>query len=79
MSAPSAGQRRACWGARDEFWHCLDENQGNAGSCQQLRKQFESNCPAQWVKYFDRRRDYIKYKEKMEAEGFEPLKEPQKS
>ena len=25
------------------------------------------------VKYFDRRRDYLKFKEKMEKEGFDPV------
>ena len=27
------------------------------------------------VKYFDRRRDYLKYKEKLEKEGFDPVEE----
>uniref|UniRef100_A0A673IDH8 Cytochrome c oxidase assembly factor 6 homolog n=1 Tax=Sinocyclocheilus rhinocerous TaxID=307959 RepID=A0A673IDH8_9TELE len=35
MSAPNASERKACWGARDQLWKCLDE--------------FEAMCPAQWV------------------------------
>ncbi|KAJ8381989.1 hypothetical protein SKAU_G00027670 [Synaphobranchus kaupii] len=71
MTAPNSDQRRVCWGARDVFWKCLDDNQ-DATACEKFRKDFEANCPAQWVKYFVKRRDFLKYKEKIEKEGFEP-------
>ncbi|NXI61115.1 COA6 factor, partial [Anseranas semipalmata] len=72
MSAPTMEERKACWGARDEFWRCLDRHTEDASRCQQLRLSFESLCPQQWVKYFDKRRDFLKYKKKLEAEGFHP-------
>uniref|UniRef100_A0A673IDV3 Cytochrome c oxidase assembly factor 6 n=1 Tax=Sinocyclocheilus rhinocerous TaxID=307959 RepID=A0A673IDV3_9TELE len=58
MSAPNASERKACWGARDQLWKCLDE--------------FEAMCPAQWVKYFVKQRDFLKYKEKIQKQGYEP-------
>nr|XP_013800918.1 PREDICTED: cytochrome c oxidase assembly factor 6 homolog [Apteryx mantelli mantelli] len=72
MSAPTMEERKACWGARDEFWECLDKNSEDASKCQKLRLFFESRCPQQWVKYFDKRRDYLKYKKKLEMEGYLP-------
>ncbi|XP_076861625.1 cytochrome c oxidase assembly factor 6 homolog [Brachyhypopomus gauderio] len=77
MSAPNSEQRRACWGARDALWTCLDHldhqnHQDHSTACEAYRKLFEANCPAQWVKYFNKRRDFLKYKEKLENKGFEP-------
>ncbi|XP_030640940.1 cytochrome c oxidase assembly factor 6 homolog [Chanos chanos] len=78
MSAPNSSERRACWGARDKLWKCLDDNQDNAALCEQYQKEFEANCPGQWVKYFIKRRDFLKYKEKIQKEGFEPADGPPK-
>ncbi|KAK1790268.1 hypothetical protein P4O66_014183 [Electrophorus voltai] len=72
MSAPSSQQRRACWGAKDELWKCLDSHEDDGTACEKYRSQFEALCPAQWVKYFDKRRDFLKYKEKVEGGGAEP-------
>ncbi|XP_022379399.1 uncharacterized protein LOC111160528 isoform X3 [Enhydra lutris kenyoni] len=74
MAAPSMKERQACWGARDEYWKCLDEKAEDASQCEQLRSAFESRCPQQWIKYFDKRRDYLKFKEKFEAGQFQPSK-----
>ncbi|KAJ8794110.1 hypothetical protein J1605_019102 [Eschrichtius robustus] len=103
MAAPSMKERQACWGARDEYWKCLDENTEDASQCKKLRSSFESSCPQQWVshtgtcfcllskyielttlfsqqiKYFDKRRDYLKFKEKFEAGEFQPPKTAAKS
>lgn len=49
MAAPSMKERQACWGARDEFWKCLDEHAEDAAPCQTLRRSFEASCPQQWV------------------------------
>ncbi|KAJ8006528.1 hypothetical protein DPEC_G00108190 [Dallia pectoralis] len=76
MSAPTANQRKECWGARDKLWKCLDDN---TTSCEKFQKEFEESCPAQWVKYFTKRRDFLKYKDKMEKEGFEPADGPKRS
>ncbi|XP_022379398.1 uncharacterized protein LOC111160528 isoform X2 [Enhydra lutris kenyoni] len=48
MAAPSMKERQACWGARDEYWKCLDEKAEDASQCEQLRSAFESRCPQQW-------------------------------
>ncbi|KAM6206864.1 cytochrome c oxidase assembly factor 6 homolog isoform 1-T1 [Sarcoramphus papa] len=49
MSAPTMEERKACWGARDEFWQCLDRHADDASKCEKLRLCFESRCPQQWV------------------------------
>ncbi|OCT89929.1 uncharacterized protein LOC100329134 isoform X1 [Xenopus laevis] len=67
MAAPTAKERKACWDARDEYWQCLDANNEDASKCQKLRHGFTNNCPQQWMKYFDKRRDYLKYKEKLQG------------
>uniref|UniRef100_A0A8C3F964 Cytochrome c oxidase assembly factor 6 homolog n=1 Tax=Chrysemys picta bellii TaxID=8478 RepID=A0A8C3F964_CHRPI len=79
MSAPSMEERKACWGARDEYWKCLDENMEDASRCQKLRCSFESRCPQQWVKYFDKRRDFLKYKEQLQAGEYQPPGTTEKS
>lgn len=49
MAAPTMEERKACWGARDEFWQCLDSHGDDAAKCEKLRRAFESRCPQQWV------------------------------
>lgn len=49
MAAPTMEERKACWGARDEFWQCLDSHGDDASKCEKLRLSFESLCPQQWV------------------------------
>lgn len=51
MAAPSMKERQVCWGARDEYWKCLDENTEDASQCKKLRRSFESSCPQQWVSH----------------------------
>ncbi|KAG8516659.1 Cytochrome c oxidase assembly factor 6 [Galemys pyrenaicus] len=78
-------ERQVCWGARDEYWKCLDENKEDSSQCKKLRSSFESSCPQQWypfsqqIKYFDKRRDYLKFKEKFEAGQFQPSQTTAKS
>ncbi|XP_036120734.1 cytochrome c oxidase assembly factor 6 homolog [Molossus molossus] len=72
MAARSRKDRQACWGARDAYWTRLDENTEDTSQCKKLRRSFESICPQQWTKYFDKRRDYLKFKEKFEAGQFQP-------
>ncbi|KAJ7342263.1 hypothetical protein JRQ81_009976 [Phrynocephalus forsythii] len=78
MSAPSMNERKVCWNARDEYWKCLDENSEDITKCEKYKGTFENACPQQWVKYFNRRREYLKYKALLETEGFKPS-EPNKS
>ncbi|XP_029968854.1 cytochrome c oxidase assembly factor 6 homolog [Salarias fasciatus] len=77
MTAPNSEERKACWDSRDLLWKCLDDNNDSVSSCQELQSQFEAKCPAQWVKYFTKRRDFLKFKEKMQTESFKPAEGPQ--
>lgn len=80
MSFPDKETRQSCWNARDEYWQCLDKNapdyQATSGAdepkeCQKFRKLFQSKCPGQWVKHFDRKRTYEQFKKKMDK-GYDP-------
>ncbi|KAM5180211.1 cytochrome c oxidase assembly factor 6 homolog [Mantella aurantiaca] len=71
MSAPSAQERKACWDSRDRYWQCLDDSNEDKDKCQQFRKGFEKSCPLTWLKHFDKRRDYLKYKAEMESRVLE--------
>lgn len=79
MSFPDKEKRAACWAARDSYWGCLDRYQDALNrsaapkQCDEMRKIYEQGCPAQWVKHFDRKRDYLQFKEKIEKHGYEPL------
>jgi len=75
MSFPNKEERQQCWDARDLFWKCLDEGADDFEKCKDQRQMFEKNCTKTWLKYFDRRRDYLKYKKKITEEGFEPVKD----
>lgn len=77
MSFPTKEERAKCWGARDKYWECLDKigSDGKESTCVEFRKMFESSCTAQWVKHFDRKRNYLIFKDKIENDGYEPLTE----
>ncbi|OWK07679.1 COA6 [Cervus elaphus hippelaphus] len=72
MAAPSMKERQACWGARDEYWKCLDENTEDASKCKKLRSSFESSCPQQWMKNL-RLEDHKKAVMEGEDEGIEEI------
>lgn len=73
MSFPTKEERAKCWGARDQYWECLDKSSNKQDSCTEYRKLFEKSCLTQWVQHFDRKRNYLRFKEKIEKEGYEPL------
>lgn len=73
MSAPNKAQREQCWAAKDTYWKCLDDNASDITRCQDLKDKFNKSCSKTWAKYFERRREYLKYKDKIEKEGFEPV------
>lgn len=83
MSFPTKAERAKCWGARDEYWECLDkhgiQNAEKSGPCAEFRKLYETSCSSQWVKHFDRKRSYLQFKEKIEKDGYEPLDDPSKA
>ncbi|XP_055387976.1 cytochrome c oxidase assembly factor 6 homolog [Condylostylus longicornis] len=81
MSFPGKEERQKCWDNRDAYWACLDKNAPDHSStsgekipdaCAKLRKLFENSCPKQWVKHFDRKRNYELFKERMK-QGYDPL------
>lgn len=83
MSFPNKEKRQSCWSARDQYWKCLEQkaptHSTTSGAeepsfCRDLRKLFDAECPAQWVKHFDRKHSYEQFKKKMEA-GEDPLLE----
>ncbi|KAK2192460.1 hypothetical protein NP493_31g06034 [Ridgeia piscesae] len=75
--APSKAQRQKCWSARDAFWECMETNSNDCGKCKAPRTDYENSCSKSWVKYFDKRKDFLKYQEKIEKEGFEPIGDKQ--
>jgi len=75
MSFPDKAARQACWDARDQLWACLDAHAEDMGPCRALRDRYETSCPGSWVKHFDRKRSYLKFKDKIQNEGYEPVTE----
>lgn len=75
MSFPTKEERAQCWNARDKYWECLDGQKGEENACREFRKLYEKSCSAQWVKHFDRKRNYLQFKEKIEKDGYESLNE----
>lgn len=75
MAVPNKETRQKCWDSRDAYWKCLDEGSGERkdreDKCKQLKQAMADLCPAVWVKHFDRRYDYLKYKEQLEKHGYE--------
>lgn len=76
MSFPDRSERQKCWSARDRYWECLDANKEEREKCLKQREAYEASCPAQWVKHFDRKFQYLKYKDRIENDGYEPLDDP---
>ncbi|KAJ9594156.1 hypothetical protein L9F63_014412, partial [Diploptera punctata] len=72
MSFISKAERQKCWDSRDRYWECLDKNSEKRELCLKLREMYEESCPAQWVKHFDRKREYLKFKTQLEKDGFDP-------
>jgi len=73
MSFPTKSERSKCWTSRDELWKCLDENPDSHEVCSKFRALYESSCPSQWVKHFDRKREYLKFKDRIQNEGYEAV------
>ncbi|XP_012275519.1 cytochrome c oxidase assembly factor 6 homolog [Orussus abietinus] len=68
MSFLNKEERLKCWGHRDEYWQCLDQGKSDT-ECNEHRKRYEQFCPSQWVKHFDRKREYLKFREQIEKQG----------
>ncbi|EGD82380.1 hypothetical protein PTSG_11412 [Salpingoeca rosetta] len=72
----SKEQRKACWAARDEYYHCCATKGKEA--CDDLKKKFYEQCPTAWVRHFERRHMYDQYRQKLLTQGYK-LKEKEDS
>jgi len=80
MPAPNKAEREACRGAKDLFWQCMESNANDLKKCIVLREAFENACNVTQVKYFDRRRDWLKHKaDFQEGKNYYAAKSEQKS
>ncbi|RXG60794.1 cytochrome c oxidase assembly factor 6-like protein [Armadillidium vulgare] len=64
MSIRDKISRKECWDSRDRYWECLDLENTSRDQCTELRRLYEISCPSQWVKHFDRKREYLQFKRK---------------
>lgn len=87
LAFPGREARQLCWDARDRYWDCLQKYNPDYNSnkeekeppqCVELRKLYQSGCPNQWVKHFDRKRTYEQFKKKMEK-GYDPVNPPKEN
>jgi len=70
-------ERKLCWGAKDEFWACMDKVNGDAQApeCKDFRSKYEALCPQSWVVHFDRKYHFEKFKQKLKTEGYQKIDE----
>lgn len=70
-------QRAECYKSRDAYFECVEkqttENDRSKTNCQELYKSFEKTCGKKWTEHFIRRKDYLKFKDKIEKEGVENI------
>nr|CAH0100649.1 unnamed protein product [Daphnia galeata] len=71
MSFPDKEKRQKCWDSRDRYWECLDKSGDQIEKCVEVRTLYEATCPSQWVKHFDRKREYLKFKERIQNDGLQ--------
>nr|SVE75655.1 EOG090X03B7 [Daphnia hispanica] len=79
MSFPDKEKRQKCWDSRDRYWECLDKSGDQLEKCMEVRAHYETTCPSQWVKHFDRKREYLKFKERIQNDGCGPLFDSERS
>ncbi|ESP02868.1 hypothetical protein LOTGIDRAFT_185601 [Lottia gigantea] len=72
MAYPNKEEREICYKARDDFWKCVEDNDGDKSKCKKLRSIYESKCSKSWVKHFDKRVEFLNYKKQMAA-GYDPI------
>ena len=68
-------ERQQCWDARDEFWKCMKSHNENEDVCLEAKKLFAVLCPPTWVKHFNRKFEYEKFKEQAKQQGFNKMDE----
>lgn len=61
--------RAKCYAARDAYFDCIGDQSGTKVDkkvCKELFAEFESLCGKKWTEHFVKRRDYLRFKEKLE-------------
>lgn len=67
-------QRAQCYKSRDIYFECIDKEEDKNKrefNCKKLLESFEGACGAKWTEHFIRKRDYLKFKEKLQTGGVE--------
>jgi len=63
----SKEKRAKCWLARDQYFACLDANEGSAEACTALQEGFSSSCAQTWVKHFLKMRRQEQFKHNLKG------------
>lgn len=73
MEFKSREKRNQCYHDRDEYFKCLDEqpstNSDPKKTCLKLYQIFEQSCGLKWTDHFIKKRDYQRFKDRIQAEG----------
>lgn len=66
--------RKKCYSSRDSYFECMEQNSPDkVETCLNLLKAFEGSCGQKWTEHFLRKRDYMKFREKVEKAGVESI------
>lgn len=70
-------KRAQCYLARDEYFSCLDKypetSKEAEKACKTLFGKFEDQCGKKWTDHFIKKRDYLRFKERVQKEGIEAI------
>lgn len=69
-------KRLECYKARDAYFEKCEIASTEPklkAQCQELYKHFELACGQKWTEHFIRKQDYLKFKKKIEEQGFEEV------
>jgi len=71
-------KQKYCARCKDIYWNCLDVYKNDESFCKRERAAFEAACTKTWMKYWDKRRPYLKWRTKFER-GDEDAEPPTQS
>lgn len=75
MEFKTREKRNECYRARDDYFKCLDRQSSDIPdpkkSCLSLYERFELACGNKWTEHFIKKRDYQRFKEKLQVEGLD--------
>lgn len=80
MEFKNKEQRLQCYNSRDAYYECLDQQEKKTDqkeqqviACKNFYEKFEQLCGSKWTEHFVRKRDYLRFKDRIEKEGFESV------